>query len=406
MTDVISSPASAAETALHAPHFGDEKPVFSFLLVKLASRCNIKCTYCYWFRDAEVYKKPTILTEDAEDALCDSLQAHIEEFGLESFVIVFHGGEPLLFPKPRFELLQEKLNDVEEKTGCRIERGVCTNGMLITEEWIEIFKRFEISVSISIDGPPEIHDKYRIDLKGRGTHARTMQGLKLLEDADLKPGLITVCNPSTDPEQIVSYVVEELGIKEFDILPPDATHSDNPPDIDGYFIKLFDLWMDKYAEQGVRISTLDAMIQGLIGNFSTADTIGLGPIDTVTFMTDGSLEPLDVLRIAGDGSTISTSNVFDHPLQAMEDNPLWLEAYEASLNPCDKCKACEYLDACGGGHLAQRWSEERRFDNPSVYCENWKNIFGHIWDRISPNLVIDTAGPFAAASETDAGRAH
>lgn len=201
---------------------------------------------------------------------------------------------------------------------------------------------------------------------------------------------ITVCNRSADPEQIVSYIVDELGIKEFDILPPDATHNDNPPAIDGYFIKLFDLWMDKYAKQGVRINTLDAMIQGLIGNFSTADTIGLGPIDTATFMTDGTLEPLDVLRIAGDGSTISTSNVFENPFQDMEENPLWNEAFEAGLNLCDKCRSCEYLDACGGGHLAQRWSDDRRFDNPSVYCENWKNMFSHIWKRISPTLVFET----------------
>jgi hypothetical protein len=49
----------------------------------------------------------------------------------------------------------------------------------------------------------------------------------------------------------------------------------------------------------------------------------------------------------------------------------------ASLNPCDQCLQCEYLDACGGGHLAQRWSPERNFDNPSVYCDSWKRIFEH-----------------------------
>ena len=50
---------------------------------------------------------------------------------------------------------------------------------------------------------------------------------------------------------------------------------------------------------------------------------------------------------------------------------------------------CEYLDSCGGGHLAQRWSRERRFDNPSVYCESWKRIFGHIWARIAPTLSVE-----------------
>src|SRR3954453_3419386 len=100
------APASRPDIA--AP-FWDEAPVFTFLLVKLASRCNINCTYCYWFRDAEVYRKPPILTVEAEQAFCDRLYEHIEEFGLKFFTLVFHGGEPLLFPKHRFVALQDRL---------------------------------------------------------------------------------------------------------------------------------------------------------------------------------------------------------------------------------------------------------------------------------------------------------
>jgi uncharacterized protein len=143
-------------------------PVFTFLLVKLASRCNIQCTYCYWFRDADVYRRPAVLTVEAEDAFCKRLEQHITEFGLDHFMIVFHGGEPLLFPKHRFVALQEKLLDIEERTGCEITRGVCTNAILIDEEWVEIFREFEVDVSVSLDGPPEIHDKYRVGFKGEG----------------------------------------------------------------------------------------------------------------------------------------------------------------------------------------------------------------------------------------------
>src|ERR687888_18076 len=342
------------ETGADLSALSREVPVFTFLLVKLASRCNIKCTYCYWFRDADVYKKPAVLTIEAEEAFGKRLEEHINEFGLQRFMVVFHGGEPLLFPKHRFVALQEKLLDIEARTGCEIERGVCTNAMLIDEEWAEIFNQFGVDVSVSLDGPPDIHDKYRLDFKGEGTHAETVR-----------------------------------GIKQFDVLPPDANHNDNPPPISDYFIKLFDVWYDKYAAQGVRISTLDAMIQGLLGDLSVSDTIGLGPIDTVTLMTDGSLEPLDVLRIAGDGSTKTDASVHKNSLQDVQNDPIWREAFEASTHLCDVCRKCEYLDACGGGHLAQRWSPARKYDNPSVYCESWKRIFDHIWERISPTLVLN-----------------
>jgi uncharacterized protein len=264
-----------------------ELPIFTFVLVKLASRCNINCTYCYWFRDPEVYNKPPVLTLEAEDAFCARLEQHIREFGLARFQLVFHGGEPLLFPKYRFIDLQKKLREIEFRTGCRIERGVTTNAILVDEEWANLFRTNDVQVTVSLDGPPEINDKYRVDFKGRGTIAATLRGIDCLRAAGIDPGLISVCNPSTDPERVLAYVVEELEIKQFDILPPDATHSDHPPPIADYFIKLFDVWFDRYAERGVRISTLDAMIRGLTGHLSVSDTIGLGPIDTVTLMTDG-----------------------------------------------------------------------------------------------------------------------
>jgi len=155
----------------------------------------------------------------------------------------------------------------------------------------------------------------------------------------------------------------------------------------------------------VRITTLDAMIQGLLGSFSVADTIGLVRIDTVTLMPDGTLEPLDVLRIAGDGSTRTAVSVFDNGLQDIQGEPRWREAFQASLNVCETCRNCEYLDACGGGHLSTRWSEQRRFDNPSVYCESYKRIFSHIWARISPSLVVDYQAMDAATPEIEAAAA-
>ena len=398
MTSVDTSRAVPNSRAAAAHAAAYEAPVFTFVLVKLASRCNINCTYCYWFRDAEVYRKPAVLTVEAEDAFCRRLEQHIEEYGLDQFMLVFHGGEPLLFPKRRFVDLQEKLLDIEDRTGCRIVRGVTTNAILIDPEWADILKHYDVGVAVSLDGPPEINDAHRIDFKGRGTHAETLRGIACLRAVGIEPGLISVCNPLTDPERILSYIVGELGFKHFDILPPDATHSDNPPQIGDYFIKLFDVWYDKYAAQGVRISTLDAMIQGLVGNLSVSDTIGLGPIETVTLMTDGSLEPLDVLRIAGDGSTKTDTSVLKNSLQEVQNDGRWREAFEASLNLCDICRNCEFLEPCGGGHLAQRWSPERRFDNPSVYCGSWKRIFSHIWERISPTLIVEYE-PVAATSE-------
>ena len=173
--------ARAAESSV------DDSPVFTFVLVKLASRCNINCTYCYWFRDAEVYRKPAVLTAEAETAFCDRLEQHIVEHGLEQFMLVFHGGEPLLFPKHRFVALLKRLQEIEERTGCRIGRGVCTNGILVDREWAEIFKTYDVPVTVSLDGPPEINDKNRVDFKGKGTHADVLLGIECLRANGIDP---------------------------------------------------------------------------------------------------------------------------------------------------------------------------------------------------------------------------
>src|SRR4029453_14545447 len=110
-----------------------------------------------------------------------------------------------------------------------IARGVTTNAILIDEEGAGILNAYGVEVSVSLDGPPDIHDRYRVDFKGRGTHADTLRGIACLRAAGVEPGLISVCNPSPAPARGLSYVVEELGIKQFDILPPDATHADSPP---------------------------------------------------------------------------------------------------------------------------------------------------------------------------------
>ena len=78
----------APEAALRRPGASPATPrPFAFVLVKLASRCNINCTYCYWFRDAEVYAKPAVLTPEAEDAFCLRLEEHIREFRLDHFLV-------------------------------------------------------------------------------------------------------------------------------------------------------------------------------------------------------------------------------------------------------------------------------------------------------------------------------
>ena len=69
----------------------------SQLLVKVAARCNIDCTYCYWFRDAAVYNKPKVMSPEVLDQLFHRIEQHVARYSLVEFPIILHGGEPLLW---------------------------------------------------------------------------------------------------------------------------------------------------------------------------------------------------------------------------------------------------------------------------------------------------------------------
>ena len=368
-------------------------PIFDYLLLKLAARCNLKCTYCYWFRDFSVYEKPRILTKEAEAALIWKLEEHVSKHQLSKFSILFHGGEPLLFGKSRMVHLCDGLREVERRTSCQIDLSITTNGVLIDNEWASVLRFFRISPTLSIDGPREVHDAQRVDHGGHGSYDKTVAALTILRRFGMEPGILAVCRPSDDPEDVVGHFIETLDLKHFDILVPDATHEDHPVSIAQYYQRLFDLWYDEYAPRGVQIRYVHAILKGLLGGNAHLESIGYGPIQTCAMMTDGALEPLDVLRIAGYGTTRTDVSILTHTFQDVTNDPRWRRAFESASNLCDICKSCEYQYACGGGFLPHRWSIERGYDNPSVYCEDLKAIFGHVWRRVSPDInVVADAG--------------
>ena len=127
-----------------SPWSGARFSVFDYLLLKLASRCNLRREYCYWFRDGSVYQKPKVLTEAAEQALPQKLAGHIRDYSLSRFSILFHGGEPTLICKSRFIRLRESLEEVGRRTDCVIDLSMTTNGVLIDDDWAALFRVFNV----------------------------------------------------------------------------------------------------------------------------------------------------------------------------------------------------------------------------------------------------------------------
>lgn len=379
------------------------------IILKVASRCNLRCDYCHWFRDPEVYSQPKLMSVDVERAFLRRLGTYVEREGVGDLSLVFHGGEPTLWPKNRYQSFVSGVREIEQRVGEPIKLAMQTNGALVDAQWAQLLRQLKISPCVSIDGPKDIHDAHRVDLQGHGTHDKVVAGISRLRDAGFDPHVLTVCNPETSPDELCDYFVNYLCVKNFDVLTPNFTFDDGRnglvKSIADYYIRLFDIWYDTYAAMGIKIRILRSLVKAVIGAHSGIQGIGQNAtLATVEILPNGAIEPHDVLRIGGNKLVRTECNVFTNELTDVLKEPAWLSAFRAAQNPAPECLTCEYFFACGGGDVMHRYSAERGYDNPTVYCNDMKRMIAHIWSRVSADLFVqsrDKDSPRAAVTLTE-----
>ena len=140
------------------------------LLLMVAVDCNMACRYCYG--DGGTYQRERTLmdTETAFKAVDTALSLG------DIKVITLFGGEPLL----NFEVIREVVLKYPD-----IVCGIISNGTIMTREIAQFLKEHKIPFTVSLDGPPEVHDAVRYYRDGKGTHARIMKTIKMLKEVDL-----------------------------------------------------------------------------------------------------------------------------------------------------------------------------------------------------------------------------
>jgi uncharacterized protein len=134
------------------------------------------------------------------------------------------------------------------------------------------------------------------------------------------------------------------------------------------------------------------MITATLGNNAPTEGVGYKPIELCTVMTDGSVEAHDVLRIAGDGFTTTKFNIFEHAIDEVRGEPRWQAARDASIHLNEKCRQCQFMNACGGGYLPHRFSKTNGYDNPSVYCDDLYAMFEHMQSVLTDHLYVSKSG--------------
>jgi uncharacterized protein len=152
--------------------------------------CNIDCDYCYLPNRASTARMSiTTIRLAAQRLLEDGLAG-------PTLAVVWHAGEPLVMPRSFYEEAIEALRDVLGGN-CAVSHSIQTNATLIDEGWCRLFKRYGISVGVSVDGPAVLHDAHRRTRSGAGTHGRVLRGMRCLREQAIDFHAIAVVTPAT-----------------------------------------------------------------------------------------------------------------------------------------------------------------------------------------------------------------
>ena len=362
------------------------------LVVKIAQRCNLNCSYCYMYQHADQSwrQRPPFMSEETFGHLLTRIEEYCDRRPGREMYITFHGGEPMLMDPRQFDrfvsMAVEKLKD-------RVSLGMQTNATLVSDEWIEVLKRHNLRVGVSLDGPPEIHDLVRIDHAGRGSYSQAVEGMRKLQENRVFSCILTVINPGQSGLEIYRHI-RSLGVKNMNFLLPDVTHDSKRlfyPDfgatpVSDYLIPIFDDWFDE-DDPGVVIRLFTSILTYLMGGSANFEAIGNHCENYLVIDTDGNIQANDALKVCDDGISESGLNVARHGFDDLHLGlPLVNHLVHEGLSLSAQCQACAERDVCGGGAVTTRYAKANGFDNPSVWCDDMLKLIAHIRARLQPAL--------------------
>jgi uncharacterized protein len=207
------------QQASPAPAVPGAPPAFHLLAKPTGAVCNLDCAYCFFLSKEMLY--PGSRFRMAEELLETYLRQLIEcHARVPEVTIAWQGGEPTLmgldFFRRSVELAERYL-----RSGQRAAYTIQTNGTLIDDEWAAFFREHGFLVGISIDGPRELHDAYRVNKGGKGSFADVMRGLANLRAAGVEWNALTTIHAANADHgrEVYCFLRDECGARFVQFIP-------------------------------------------------------------------------------------------------------------------------------------------------------------------------------------------
>jgi len=243
---------STRSMTVNKPKTTGASKAFQVFVKPAGARCNLGCDYCYYLSKNDLYPQAT-LQRMPEDLLEAYIVQQMEAAPDSTGNFFWHGGEPTLLGLDYFRRITE-LQRKHQRPDMKITNGIQTNGLFIDEDWCRFFAAEGFSVGISIDGPPALHDAYRLTRDRKTTHRQVMQGYRLLLRYGVPVDILCVVHDRNVREPAAVYqFFREIKAQYISFIPlvePDITAPNGvgprtvPSEAFGTFLcAVFDAWV-------------------------------------------------------------------------------------------------------------------------------------------------------------------
>jgi len=363
-----------------------KKTLVSVLIKPAGPDCNMACEYCFYRGKEALFEGPPA-HRMSEEILEETLRQVLAQ-PVSAISIGWQGGEPTLMGLPFFE----KAVSLEERygRGKSVGNGLQTNGILLDREWATFLQRYQFLVGLSLDGPEEIHDRYRRLAGGRPTWRKVVDAARLLLDADVAVNALTVINDLTAEHAAEIYEFHRsLGLVHMQFIPcvePDperpgraAPFAATGEALGRFLIEVFDLWLADFRDGAPTtfIRFFDSVFYRYVGLEPPECDLSeeCGPYVVVehngdVFACDFFVEPEGRL-----------GNVMTGRLVHMLNSARQREFGRRKAELPEACCGCEWLAVCRGG------CPKDRLRDPSDaglnhFCAGFKAFFSHADARL------------------------
>ena len=359
------------------------------------ARCNLRCEYCYYLEKSNLY--PAVPAQTMSDELLERfIRDYIAAQSGEEVAFAWHGGETLL----RSRDFYRRVVELQRRYGAgrRIENSIQTNGTLLDDAWCRFFRENDWLVGISLDGPPEAHDRYRRDRQGGPTFDAVMRGVGLLQKHGVEWNALAVVNRHNADDPVGFYrFFRSIGCRFLQFTPvverilphddgrqlasaadagaPLADFSVTPEQWGRFTCALFDEWITGDVGRTF-VQLFDATLANWVGQAPGVCSLSKSCGHAGALEFNGDLYACDHFVFP----EYRLGNILETPLTELMRSPRQTAFGDAKLRALPaQCRRCRYLFACNGECPRNRFERTREGESGLNYlCKGYQRFFRHV----------------------------